>query len=126
MNRPQTDTQNRVASELPQISAVARHAASLLCGIEACVGASGGLEWAFAGRLSDLVSLNRTGPESGVGARIAEKLAARGLESLQDLWLQLVEQTARHDVSWSWTRGHAGHPQNEEVDRLALQARRNG
>lgn len=44
----------------------------------------------------------------------------------QDLWLKLLEQTARHDVEWSWTRGHAGQPQNEEVDRLALAARREG
>jgi ribonuclease HI len=42
----------------------------------------------------------------------------------QDLWLKLLELTARHEVRWSWTRGHAGHDANEEVDRLALQARR--
>lgn len=54
------------------------------------------------------------------------RTAARQPVKNQDLWLELLEQTARHDVTWSWTRGHAGHPQNEEVDRLALQARRSG
>ncbi|MEJ2290239.1 MAG: hypothetical protein P8Y05_00825 [Deinococcales bacterium] len=27
-------------------------------------------------------------------------------------------------MAWSWTRGHAGHAENEEVDRLALEARK--
>ena len=54
------------------------------------------------------------------------RTASRQPVKNQDLWLELLEQTARHEVKWSWTRGHAGHPQNEEVDRLALQARRNG
>lgn len=42
----------------------------------------------------------------------------------RDLWEQLLELERRHDVSWSWTRGHAGHPENELVDSLALAARR--
>ena len=54
------------------------------------------------------------------------RTASRQPVKNQDLWLELLEQTARHDVKWSWTRGHAGHPQNEEVDRLALRARRGG
>jgi len=44
----------------------------------------------------------------------------------KDLWLELLTQTSKHTVSWSWTKGHAGHPQNEAVDRLALNARRQG
>lgn len=44
----------------------------------------------------------------------------------QDLWQRLLELTATHQVSWSWTRGHSGHSENEEVDRLALAARRSG
>ena len=44
----------------------------------------------------------------------------------QDLWRRLLELSGRHDVTWSWTRGHAGHEENERVDRLALDARRSG
>lgn len=44
----------------------------------------------------------------------------------QDLWQRLLELTSVHDVSWEWTRGHAGHEQNEIVDGLALSARRQG
>ena len=44
----------------------------------------------------------------------------------QDLWQRLLQLTSVHDVSWEWTRGHAGHEQNEIVDSLALRARRQG
>lgn len=44
----------------------------------------------------------------------------------KDLWLQLLELSAVHDLNWAWTKGHAGHPENELVDKLALQARRRG
>lgn len=53
------------------------------------------------------------------------RTAARAPVKNQDLWRTLLELTARHTVEWSWTRGHAGHEENEEVDRLALDARRN-
>jgi ribonuclease HI len=42
----------------------------------------------------------------------------------RDLWETLLRLTETHRVTWTWTRGHAGHQQNERVDRLALQARR--
>ena len=42
----------------------------------------------------------------------------------RDLWEELLALTGHHDVTWSWTRGHAGHTENEAVDRLALDARR--
>lgn len=38
-----------------------------------------------------------------------------------DLWQQLDEQVARHDVQWEWVRGHSGHPENERADALANQ-----
>ncbi|ADI15769.1 ribonuclease HI [Truepera radiovictrix] len=44
----------------------------------------------------------------------------------RDLWERLLELTARHQLTWRWTRGHAGDPENELVDRLALQARQRG
>jgi ribonuclease HI len=37
----------------------------------------------------------------------------------QDLWERLVAAAAPHTVQWRWTRGHAGHPENEKVDKLA-------
>lgn len=40
----------------------------------------------------------------------------------QDLWLQLEQAVARHEVEWRWVRGHAGHGDNEIADRLARSA----
>ena len=39
-----------------------------------------------------------------------------------DLWQRLEAAAARHDVSWHWVRGHAGHPENERADALAREA----
>lgn len=39
-----------------------------------------------------------------------------------DLWQALDAAMKPHSISWHWVRGHAGHPQNERVDRLARQA----
>ncbi|MEE8517686.1 MAG: cyclic pyranopterin monophosphate synthase MoaC [Dehalococcoidia bacterium] len=39
-----------------------------------------------------------------------------------DLWTQLDAVVAERDVHWKWVRGHNGHPQNEEADRLAVAA----
>ena len=36
-----------------------------------------------------------------------------------DLWRRLDAATARHDITWQWTKGHAGHPENERADQLA-------
>jgi ribonuclease HI len=40
----------------------------------------------------------------------------------EDLWRELAESARRHDVSWVWVRGHAGHPQNEYANHLATTA----
>jgi ribonuclease HI len=37
-----------------------------------------------------------------------------------DLWQRLDDANARHDVEWIWVRGHAGHPENERADELAV------
>ncbi len=39
-----------------------------------------------------------------------------------DLWHDLIEATARHQVEWIWVKGHNGHPENERADRLASDA----
>jgi len=40
----------------------------------------------------------------------------------QDLWMRLDEAVGRHEVKWSWVKGHAGHPDNERADELANEA----
>lgn len=52
------------------------------------------------------------------------KTASRQPVKNRDLWERLLELTAEHKVEWSWTRGHAGHRENEIVDTLAQNARR--
>jgi len=37
----------------------------------------------------------------------------------RDLWERLDDALGRHDVRWSWVKGHAGHPMNERCDTLA-------
>jgi len=54
------------------------------------------------------------------------RTASRQPVKNRDLWERLLELTSVHDVEWSWTRGHAGQPENELVDALALAARRTG
>jgi len=39
-----------------------------------------------------------------------------------DLWQALDEQLGRHRVEARWVKGHAGHAENERVDRLANEA----
>lgn len=36
-----------------------------------------------------------------------------------DLWKMLFAEVAKHDVSFSWIKGHAGHPENERCDAIA-------
>jgi ribonuclease HI len=40
----------------------------------------------------------------------------------QDLWQQLAQLAAAHQIEWHWVPGHAGVPGNERVDRLANEA----
>ena len=42
----------------------------------------------------------------------------------KDLWLQLLDLAKLHALHWEWTKGHAGHAENELVDKLALTARK--
>ncbi len=36
-----------------------------------------------------------------------------------DLWRELDQLAARHEIQWCWVRGHNGHPENERADALA-------
>lgn len=40
------------------------------------------------------------------------------------LWQELVRVAERHSIEWRWVRGHAGHPQNEYANHLAIRAAR--
>jgi len=50
------------------------------------------------------------------------KNASKQPVSNVDLWHDLIEATARHQVEWIWVKGHNGHPENERADRLASDA----
>jgi ribonuclease HI len=52
------------------------------------------------------------------GWRTTDKQAVKNV----DLWQRLEAAAARHEVSWEWVRGHAGHPENERADALARAA----
>lgn len=36
-----------------------------------------------------------------------------------DLWRELDQAAAGHDIEWRWVRGHSGAPENEAADTLA-------
>lgn len=36
-----------------------------------------------------------------------------------DLWLELDQLAAQHQLEWIWVKGHAGDPGNEAADQLA-------
>lgn len=36
-----------------------------------------------------------------------------------DLWQELDSLVAKHQIQWIWVKGHAGHEENERVDKLA-------
>lgn len=40
----------------------------------------------------------------------------------RDLWERYLKVAESHDVVFQWVKGHAGHPENERCDRLAVNA----
>ena len=61
--------------------------------------------------------LQKAGPKTGSAG--AGK--SRWLPCLNpDLWAQALEQEARHKITYVWVKGHAGHPENERCDQLAV------
>lgn len=51
------------------------------------------------------------------------KTAAKEPVKNRDLWEMLDGLIATHSVRWEWTKGHAGHHENERCDRLVAEAR---
>ena len=49
------------------------------------------------------------------GWRTADKKPVKNA----DLWQRLDAAQARHQVTWTWIKGHAGHAENERADELA-------
>lgn len=47
------------------------------------------------------------------------RTAAKKPVKNEDLWRRLDEAQTRHQVTWEWVKGHAGHPENERADELA-------
>jgi ribonuclease HI len=39
-----------------------------------------------------------------------------------DLWVDLLDLLDKHQVSFRWVKGHAGHPENELCDQMAVAA----
>lgn len=39
-----------------------------------------------------------------------------------DLWKRLLKAKEAHNVTFTWVKGHAGHPENERCDELATTA----
>ena len=40
----------------------------------------------------------------------------------RDLWERYLTAAKPHEVRFHWVKGHAGHPENERCDRLAVEA----
>jgi ribonuclease HI len=51
------------------------------------------------------------------GWKTADKKPVKNVE----LWQRLDAARSRHQVTWHWLKGHAGHVENEQADTLARQ-----
>ncbi|EBA04401.1 ribonuclease HI [Rhodobacterales bacterium HTCC2150] len=47
------------------------------------------------------------------------KTASKKPVKNEELWKRIDEAQARHQVTWKWIKGHAGHEENERADELA-------
>ncbi|MEC7576737.1 MAG: ribonuclease HI [Pseudomonadota bacterium] len=50
------------------------------------------------------------------------KTANRKPVKNKDLWEELDAAVSKHNVAFHWVKGHAGHPENERADALAVAA----
>ncbi|MCK4260214.1 MAG: ribonuclease HI [Halanaerobiales bacterium] len=39
-----------------------------------------------------------------------------------DLWERMLDLCEKHEVEFKWVKGHAGHPENERCDEMAVAA----
>ena len=54
------------------------------------------------------------------------KTAAKKPVKNQDLWKELIPLAEKHNVTWTWVKGHSGHAENERADELACAAADSG
>ncbi len=47
------------------------------------------------------------------------KTSSRQPVKNEDLWRELDDLAARHEIEWHWVKGHSGHDGNEMADKLA-------
>lgn len=53
-----------------------------------------------------------------------DKWMAKGFNKVKnpDLWARFIPVYRKHRVTFHWLKGHAGHPENERCDTLAVAA----
>lgn len=51
------------------------------------------------------------------------KTASKKPVKNQELWQELDRLKGMHELTFHWVEGHAGHPENERCDQLAVAAR---
>ena len=66
--------------------------------------------------LTDAINLGWLDTWRANGFKTAGKKAVKNPE----LWQRITELTAIHKVTFVWVKGHAGHPENERCDRMAV------
>ncbi|GAW86504.1 ribonuclease HI [Bathymodiolus platifrons methanotrophic gill symbiont] len=49
------------------------------------------------------------------------KTAAKKPVKNEDLWRRLDSAMQKHEIDWTWVKGHSGNPGNERADQLANQ-----
>ena len=60
----------------------------------------------------------RAGPRAGArGWKKADKSPALN----PDLWAPLWKKAKSMKITYHWLKGHAGHPENERCDRMAVE-----
>ena len=52
------------------------------------------------------------------GWRTADRKPVKNAE----LWRELIDAAAPHQIEWHWVKGHSGHAENERADQLACAA----
>ena len=50
------------------------------------------------------------------------KTASKEPVKNKELWERMLKAAQGHDLTFHWVKGHAGHPENERCDRLAVAA----
>lgn len=61
---------------------------------------------------------------NAINKRWLENWKAKGYAKVKnpDLWMRFAPLLQKHRVAFHWIKGHAGHPENERCDALAVAA----